>query len=436
MRWNLVGIQQGLMGIAEAGLFFLFMNKQKPARRKGWLWSCFLLLAAVYIPLQITIARPMVDLVLRLLAGVVFVRFLYRLPWKRATFLCVLFYLAVGVSKSLLSRPILLGFAPTLLGLIDSHPLGRWGQTLAIIGLEALVVWICTRFISVEKQEDTPTLQLLTALLSCGTYMVTRQVLRGYSADNSALGGWEITVSMMALCVGTLLLTLFSEYYFISLRRKAEIRKLEVLLQAQYSNYLERQEADNAVRQMYHDIRNHLNCIRGMAPGSQVETYVEDICRGIAQHERFFKTGNNVLDIILRDKTLTAERCGISLQVYTNFETMDFMDAMDICAIFANALDNAIEAAQKLSMEGERTIRIKILTKSNCLVVKVTNPYETEPIMENGRLLTSKADKENHGLGLASLEHSLNKYGGEWEVQAEAGIFCLTILIPIPAAAE
>ncbi|MCI8401458.1 MAG: sensor histidine kinase [Lachnospiraceae bacterium] len=436
MWWGSMKLRLAVMGAAEAALFFLFMKKQKCERGKGWLWGGALLLSAVYIPLQMIILHSLSDLTLRLLAGVLLTRFLYSLAWRRSCFLCLLFYLTIGVSKSLLSRPILLGFGFDLAVYVDGSKWRQWGLSLATMVLEAFVVWVCARNVFVEKEEDTPALQLMSALSSCATYIITRQVLRSYSADNMSLGGWEITAAMFALCIATLLIALFSEYYFISVRRRTQIQKLEQLLHMQYVNFEHQQEADEAVRQMYHDIRNHLNCIRNMSPGREVESYVENICREISEHERFFRTGNHVLDIILREKTLLAGRKGISLQVYTDFETMDFMEAMDICAVFANALDNAIEATQKVQEQAERMIRIKIRTMSRCLAVKIVNPCVTKLHRENGRLLTSKPDRENHGLGLASLEHSLNKYEGEWEIREEGGIFTLTILIPVPEKAS
>lgn len=432
MLYNPAVWRSVIIGAGEVVLFFAFLHRQKKERKWYQMLPCILAVSCVYIPLQMNIIHPLADILLRLTVGTAVVHFLYRLPFRRSLFLCLLFFLVIGVSKSLLSRPILLGFGFDLAAYTAGSELRQWGLSLATVLLETFTVWFVSRNIFVEKEEDTPAIQLLIAMLACATYMITRQVLRSYSALNASLGGWEITAAMFALCIASLLIVVFSEYYFISDKRKGQIQKLEQLLALQYASVKERQEADEAVRQMYHDIKNHLNCIRSISSNEQVGAYVDEIYQEISQHEQFFQTGNSVLDIVLHEKTMTARRKGIRLEVYTNFETMDFMEYVDICSIFSNALDNAIEAAEAMQSPADRWIRIKIQNVSGCLAVKIENPYEKELKRENGRLVTSKEDRDLHGLGLASIEHSIGKYGGEWQFRDQEGVFCLMLLIPVP----
>ena len=64
-------------------------------------------------------------------------------------------------------------------------------------------------------------------------------------------------------------------------------------------------------------------------------------------------------------------------------------------------------------------------------VIQVENTFEGELKMKDGRPLTSKADKENHGIGIRSIKSIVEKYQGTVSVRVQDGNFVLTILLPI-----
>ena len=114
-------------------------------------------------------------------------------------------------------------------------------------------------------------------------------------------------------------------------------------------------------------------------------------------------------------------------------EELPFVKA-DICALFANALDNAIEACKKLSME-ERRIYIEAKMGKGLLVVSVKNTCEKlEQVTENGKMPeTTKDNKQNHGFGLKSIQEIVKKYGGSMEIKIEEKEFELFLFLPMNA---
>ncbi len=69
--------------------------------------------------------------------------------------------------------------------------------------------------------------------------------------------------------------------------------------------------------------------------------------------------------------------------------------------------------------------------KANFLVFQFENFYETKLEMQNGRLTTTKKDKEMHGYGLKSIEAVVDKYDGIVKIKTDDNWFVLSILIPI-----
>lgn len=83
-----------------------------------------------------------------------------------------------------------------------------------------------------------------------------------------------------------------------------------------------------------------------------------------------------------------------------------FVDAIDICIIFGNALDNCIEACDKIE-NGPKKISVSIIYEDESLICKIVNTA----IKSNSRFLhTTKSDNINHGFGIGNIESALEKY--------------------------
>ena len=95
--------------------------------------------------------------------------------------------------------------------------------------------------------------------------------------------------------------------------------------------------------------------------------------------------------------------CGRTVQFRTEYS---FVDAIDICIIFGNALDNCIEACDKIE-NGPKKISVSIIYEDESLICKIVNTA----IKSNSRFLhTTKSDNINHGFGIGNIESALEKY--------------------------
>ena len=110
---------------------------------------------------------------------------------------------------------------------------------------------------------------------------------------------------------------------------------------------------------------------------------------------------------------------------------LEFMQPMDISALFGNALDNAIESVKKISDRQKRLIHVSVARQKNFLRIKVENCYEGDLEFENGMPKTTKQDKRYHGYGMKSIRKIVEKYNGSVTVNAEDGWFELRILMVV-----
>ena len=109
------------------------------------------------------------------------------------------------------------------------------------------------------------------------------------------------------------------------------------------------------------------------------------------------------------------------------------LETVDLCTIFGNALDNAIESCEKIADWKQREIRLKVCRMQGFLAIYVENPYVQEPRREGERLLSTKRDQENHGYGLQGIREAVRRYGGEMDTEMKDGFFTLTLLAPLEA---
>ena len=152
----------------------------------------------------------------------------------------------------------------------------------------------------------------------------------------------------------------------------------------------------------------------------------------IRQYEAQNKTGNKVLDTVLTTKSLYCNKHGITFTCMADGTLLDFMDVMDICSIFGNALDNASTSAEKVENPERRLIHVTVSQEKSFLRIKIENSFQGVLKMKNQLPITTKEDRRYHGFGLKSMKEIAEKYKGSMTVSAKDGWFELRILIPLP----
>ena len=83
-----------------------------------------------------------------------------------------------------------------------------------------------------------------------------------------------------------------------------------------------------------------------------------------------------------------------------------FVDAIDVCIIFGNALDNCIEACNRMNNKNKK-IDMSVIYDDDSVICKIVN---TSPDTSAKFLQTVKKDKKNHGFGIENIKSSLSKY--------------------------
>lgn len=199
-------------------------------------------------------------------------------------------------------------------------------------------------------------------------------------------------------------------------------------LKRQYSFYQDKQRDDEKLKAVYHDMKNHLLILENKENTEETQAMAKKLREQIEDYENYIHTGNDFLDVIIKDKTEVAKEKNIDFNVMIDFKDIECIEPLDISTIFGNGIDNAIEAVEKLPKE-KRVICLKAGKINEFLSIVIENNYNPEIKLENKK--TTKKDKFFHGYGIQNIKNAVEKYNGNCTITKENEKFILKILIPI-----
>ena len=215
---------------------------------------------------------------------------------------------------------------------------------------------------------------------------------------------------------------------------RQELMTLSLLWQQSKAKYSLAKENIDLINRKCHDLKHQMRALKNMDESEERAQYVSDLEHSIQIYNAIVKTGNEALDTILTEKSLFCEATHILVNCVADGSKLDFINPVDLYAIFGNAMDNAIESVQSISDPGRRVIDVLVYVKQQFLAISITNPIDGTLLnFEDGLPVTTKDKNGYHGFGLKSIRHTAEKYGGFVTVEAKEGSFSLRILFSLPS---
>lgn len=248
------------------------------------------------------------------------------------------------------------------------------------------------------------------------------------SITNQFLDSIIVVISMSIWVFNSCLMWLIIRFMKDS-RLKAENKCIKENIALQYNYYLNMQHSQQKIRNLYHDMKNHMICIEKIYGEND---YIKSINKQLNGFTYIYNTNNIILDIILNDKRNICENKKIELIADINFKECNFIDITDVCSIFSNIIDNAIEACDKIENNKiEKKIRLKGTNVNRIYVLKCENTKLNKINKKNELFMTDKKDKFLHGVGIKSIKASVEKYNGNLELNDLGNKFLVNIFIPL-----
>lgn len=239
----------------------------------------------------------------------------------------------------------------------------------------------------------------------------------------------SLSVSIILKCM-LIVCCVFLLIIYLNIFETKEVKnELDIVMklnQNEHAHYLKLKEDMEIINIKCHDIKHFIQIAdkRKSIDTSELNEIVKI-------YDETIKTGNEIIDTLLAERNLYCSAHNINLTVIADASGLDYINATDMCSLFGNMLENAIEAVDKVTDESRRTIDVNIRPVVGQVFFCVENSYEEQPAIRNGLPVSSKRDDKYHGFGIKSIQLIAEKYGGSFSFSAENGIFRVNILFPI-----
>ncbi len=234
--------------------------------------------------------------------------------------------------------------------------------------------------------------------------------------------------------ISIIILNLFVTNIFVSISKNNEIKnklqlyKQQSKMQLEYYSQLEGKY--NNSRKAIHDMKNHLQAIERLyrqGDGEKAMAYTKDMHNILNSLGQRVYADNKVLNIIINDKVTKAEFLGIKVNSKIGDVDIDFINDVDLTIIFANLLDNAIDATK--SVVDNKEINLTIESFNEFLVINFMNPFNEMPVKKGNEFISSK--KNHKALGIENIKIAVEKYEGTIRIDFNEKLFKVNIVIPI-----
>ena len=274
------------------------------------------------------------------------------------------------------------------------------------------------KFLSLEEESPYIWILLLSGLFFCAAeFYIMQNSYVHVSFDEPGKHLLLLLLQVMGLCA--LCCTLYAHGRACSeLETKQKLVSLSQAALAQKTYIAEAQMRYGKTRAFRHDIKNHLSVLGNLLNTGQIaeaKDYLEKLEEKTGELSFPYQTGNPVVDVLLGEKMEMARSKGIETAVSVILPKTCRIDDFDLCVIFANALDNALEAC--VALEDER----KMIT--------VTGERQGDYYMLEFDNSCAAGMDMAAGTGLSNVRAVAEKYHGAMLTEYENQRYRLNVLL-------
>lgn len=411
-------------------LFFcLFFHREykKPDRKKAFLLIvclCVWLITSVCgLWLQKSSIGPFPILLL----------LLYAIEW------CLFEVSVIEVIATGLGQWLFISMLENALYIVLSH--NGW-ESMYLNNLIMLILSIVflTLLIFFVKYKKLPVMKLPTKvwfLIDVIMLVLTSMMMFfSYILDTFQLEGRTFFAGQVLMAFGQILIIIllygiiFSGHSIYELRRQKEISEIQNKLQREYFQKLLARETET--KRFRHDIINDLLQFQNYCANKKydkLEHYLENTLGAVYEiHNNYYNVGNDIVNTVLNYYLLPLkESHTISVQGYISGKIS--MDERELCVLVSNMVKNATEALQKIK---DGYLWIKIREGEEFLYIEVKNSFQGEVVFDKkGMPISSKKNRENHGIGTYNIIDIAKKNGGTYQIEIEEHVFKAEVYLRI-----
>lgn len=251
---------------------------------------------------------------------------------------------------------------------------------------------------------------------------------------------YDQILSHAEFCVLTALSMFAAGFYVFGMDQIYLEQKKSSQYHLQIAAYKMLEEQYGRAERLRHDLKNHIIALLGLLENKEwekIENYLKNMEGSAALGTREEITGNRIVDVLLYQKRNIAEEKNIIWECDVHIPGICHINEFDLCVLFGNILDNAVEACERLqrgrSESGSQPfINIQGRMVKKCFLLEVKNSADMSD--KNKVKSAGKENPEEHGIGLLNISDVVHRYNGVMNIDVQNGVFLISVLIPLEDA--
>lgn len=222
-------------------------------------------------------------------------------------------------------------------------------------------------------------------------------------------------------------LTLFIEFEMLKSKELSEAYiQMKTIWESEKKQLEISKENMDYMKILAHDLKHELNESTLLISKDKVD----ELNRRIAAFGNSIKTGNDILDLVIAERTLIVQKENINLSIIADGSVLSNMKQSDCYSLFMNIMDNAIDAVKELPKD-QREISLAVRESMGMILIHEVNPFKGTLNFKDGLPQTTKRDSMYHGFGTKSIKGIVDSYSGDCEISIkDNNIYVLNILLP------
>lgn len=298
------------------------------------------------------------------------------------------------------------------------------GRVLGMIGTKIFDFWLVVYSCRIYKNKVKSLpfrYWVLIILMPFLSAVILNQIFPANHSGNNVMIGYIISVC------GVLYLNFSVFNYFESYDKQIRLAALEQIMERESENYRAIVGSYAEIKNIKHDLRNQVTVLNDLLKDGkydEAKQHINQLYNDVEKVTSVCYTGNSAIDSIINLKGDYARSRNISFMSKIKVNTIDF-DTIGVCRILGNALDNAIEACERMDID-EKCVCIAIHQLENKLIIEIEN---TSLPVDVNNLITSKKNKEAHGIGMQSIRQTAESMNGYVSCNYENGYFSIKIIL-------
>ena len=380
-------------------------------------FSYYFIISALYLIVNIPIITLVSNIILLAL-----ISFNYEATYKNRFIAVFLIYLILMISETIVS--LLTGYL--VISVFGKNP--GYSFSLGYI-FSKLIGFFAALFIenysNIKKGFELSTSYWLSILIISlsSLYIVV------------ALVDSQIHTVKASIIISLLFLIIVLLFYLYDALKSSAEMKIEKSILEQEKRYYDNQfwlmkSSVEKTASLKHDIANHIGAIGSLIRENEISralNYINQLEKYAPFNSKIVESGNLVIDSILNYKLDYVKSIGVNTHLDIKVPSDLELESFDMVVILGNLLDNSVEALKKL--KENRTLWVSIKYDRGVLIIQIQNNFDGKISVGAKGLITTKDDKDNHGLGLKNIESTLEKYNGLLEYSYTNNLFKAEVLM-------